>query len=48
MEPDMDTPVKLAAANGNQNCVKLLIESGADPTRSDKEGRTPFHYAAFK
>ena len=48
MEPDMDTPVILAAYKGHQNCVKLLIESGADPTRSDKEGVTPLHCAALK
>ena len=46
MEPSMYTPVIMAAYNGHQNCVKLLIESGADPTRSDKKGGTPLHYAA--
>ena len=46
MESGMYTPVIVAASNGHQNCVKLLIESGADPTRNDKIGKTPLHYAA--
>lgn len=36
------------ACGGNQlECVKLLLELGADKNKTDKAGRTPMHWAAI-
>ncbi len=42
------TPLMLAIANNNLQFVKYLIEKGADPRISDKEGVTSFHLACEK
>lgn len=34
-------PLRLAAENGRADSVRRLLELGADPTRTDAEGRTP-------
>jgi ankyrin repeat protein len=40
------TPLFLAAANSSRECVRILLERGADPSISDAERVTPFHAAA--
>ena len=35
-----------AAREGHANCVKLLLEAGADMDKRDKRGCTPLHNAA--
>lgn len=37
---DGDTPLMLAAANGETECVRLLLRAGASPARTNKEGRS--------
>ena len=39
------TPLMLAASHGDVACVRLLLEAGADPTRSDEEGKTAINHA---
>ncbi|XP_020906516.1 cortactin-binding protein 2 [Exaiptasia diaphana] len=39
------TPLHKAALNGHEDCVKLLIERGADVNFADKQGRTPMFLA---
>ena len=34
-----------AAANGHTECVRLLLENGADPDKQDEEGTTPLMIA---
>jgi len=43
-----DTPLFFAAAYGHLECVKLLLESGADPNHQDRRIRTAAHCAAAK
>jgi ankyrin repeat protein len=38
--------LSLAGRRGNESMVKLLLESGADPTVQDDNGKTPLHEAA--
>ena len=40
------TPLSIAATYGNHNCVKLLLENGADVTRVDYQGQNVLHKAA--
>ena len=37
-------PIHLAAEQGSESLVRLLISRGADVNCSDKKGRTPLHY----
>ncbi|KAM7278715.1 hypothetical protein ACFE04_005849 [Oxalis oulophora] len=42
------TPLMLAAKNGNISCVKMLLEAGANILKFDSiNGRTCLHYAAY-
>nr|CAD2122855.1 unnamed protein product [Meloidogyne enterolobii] len=43
-----DTPLFFAAAYGHLECVKLLLERGADPNHQDRRIRTAAHCAAAK
>ena len=40
------TTLHLAAANGHQDCVQILIEWGADASVTNKNGQTPVLLAA--
>src|SRR5436190_8812209 len=42
------TALYLAAKAGNDRIVKLLLNSGSDPTLCNKSRRTAPHYAALK
>jgi ankyrin repeat protein len=48
--PDVDgrTPLHWAAYKGHRDSVKLLIMTGADVMRVDKEECSPLHWAAIK
>ena len=39
-------PLHEAAANGHTECVRLLVEAGADVEARDNEGKTPAEHAA--
>lgn len=43
-----DTPLHLAAAIGNPETVKLLVELGSDVNATNEFMRTPMHFAASK
>jgi ankyrin repeat protein len=40
VDDDGDTPLLLAAANGATECVQVLLQAGADPTRRNRKGRS--------
>eukprot|EP00798_Chlamydomonas_sp_ICE-L_P009102 gene9102-biopygen8988 len=40
------TPLHVAAADGNTECVKALLDSGAIVGAADMSGKTPLHWAA--
>ncbi|HEU0068058.1 MAG TPA: ankyrin repeat domain-containing protein, partial [Nitrospiraceae bacterium] len=44
-----NTPLHLVVCNGSAECVKLLLEAGADPntTKGDVNGDTPLHLAVL-
>eukprot|EP00013_Stygamoeba_regulata_P010426 CAMPEP_0177686892 /NCGR_PEP_ID=MMETSP0447-20121125/33818_1 /TAXON_ID=0 /ORGANISM="Stygamoeba regulata, Strain BSH-02190019" /LENGTH=439 /DNA_ID=CAMNT_0019197059 /DNA_START=180 /DNA_END=1499 /DNA_ORIENTATION=- len=42
-----ETPLHMAAFRGRLPLVQLLIESGAEPNRKEREGFTPLFYAAM-
>ncbi|KAM0544534.1 hypothetical protein ACHAPJ_011751 [Fusarium lateritium] len=42
------TALSWAAANGNTETVKVLLELGADPDSEDRNGRTPLAWAALQ
>lgn len=41
------TPLHLCCFAGATECVRLLLEKGAQPNRSDNDGWTPVHAAAI-
>jgi ankyrin repeat protein len=43
--PNKSTPLMMAAMYGNADCVKLLIEGGADPTLKNELGLTASDFA---
>lgn len=40
-EDDRRTPLHFAAAHGQDDAVKYLLENGADPSLADEDGLTP-------
>ncbi len=40
-----NTPLHIAAQNGNAEIVKMLLDAGHDPTAPNAEGLTPLHLA---
>ena len=38
----------MAVFKGNKNAVKLLLDAGADPNKTDREGKTSLFWAAGK
>ena len=42
------TPMLEAAFYGHAECVRVLIEAGADPTATDKAGKSAADYAREK
>lgn len=43
---DRTAQLFLAARNGHDDCMQLLIEAGADVSQPDSEGETALHHAA--
>ncbi|XP_067934470.1 inactive serine/threonine-protein kinase TEX14-like [Watersipora subatra] len=41
------TPLFFACAEGNEDCVKFLLEKGANANETTAKGRTPLHAACF-
>jgi len=44
-DDDGDTPLHKAVMNGNQDIIKLLVERGAEPRKSNRYGQTPIDIA---
>ena len=42
------SPLMVAADNGHQDVVQLLLDRGAEPNMADQNGVTPLHEAAFQ
>ena len=45
LNSDRETPLHWAAARGQTQAVMALLHAGADPTRTDRSGRTPSAHA---
>jgi len=45
--PDGSTFLTLACALGEPECVRVLLQSGAQPNLKDSNGILPIHYAAY-
>lgn len=43
-----ETALHIAARSGCFDCVKVLVEAGADVNAKTKDGKTPLHLAKFK
>lgn len=48
LSPNGWTGVTYAAANGNVDMIRVLIEHGTDVNKADKDGWTPIMFAAFQ
>ncbi|KAL6760393.1 hypothetical protein V8C86DRAFT_2555004 [Haematococcus lacustris] len=46
LDENRRSALHFAAALGKQDCVRLLLEAGANPNLQDKDGYTPLHMAA--
>jgi ankyrin repeat protein len=42
-----ETPLHRAAAYGDENMIKILLEAGADPSTKDANGDTPISWASW-
>ena len=42
-----ETPLHRAAAYGDENMIKLLLEAGADPSIKDANGDTPISWGSW-
>ena len=45
-DTDGVTALMLSARHGGSGLVQLLLKVGADPTSSDKQGKSAIHWAA--
>lgn len=43
---DLMRPLAVATLNGHTDCVRVLIEAGAEQSRRSMDGKTPLHVAA--
>ncbi|KAF2828811.1 ankyrin, partial [Ophiobolus disseminans] len=41
-----DTPLTWGSEQGSTECVKILLEAGADPNETEYDGWPPLHWAA--
>jgi ankyrin repeat protein len=45
MDDHGNTPLHIAAQDGDVRIAKLLVEKGANPNHQNKQGQTPGHFA---